>query len=384
MRLCLIFALAVPMAAQVCSTPVFPGSVATNAQLLIAADNIQTTLSSVQLFSDTTATLTSATGWMPNMIATIGLEQELVTAVVGNVITVTRGYAGTTQIQHPAQSQVSNLIDACYNNAKTAEIKAIETALGPNLSNVVGATAYVTAAISPLGQVVTIGQHGQGLNATGKCFAGTIVVVGGVNVASGAEVWCRVVPDGHGNLTFAWTSGDVQTLQVNASGRGPLGLQGPSGLGANPYPVNATSSPQSIPVGTHRQGVNVTVGCWSGPLVVIGGVSGISGVPAVCVPTLDGSGNISVAWTGSAVGSILVSASGTPAPYTANIVTTTTASIPQITHQKGSSPAVSCWTGSLSGNAVTGTEAYCEKDVDSSGNITLIYAGTSVGSVRVQ
>ena len=372
-----------PLYAQVCDTASFPSSIGTNRELLIAADNIQTSLTSTQLFSDTTAAVKSSAGWMPNMLATIGIEQELVTGVVGNTLIVVRGQAGTQPIQHPAQSLVSNFIDACYNNIKTAHLIAIETALGPNLTNVIGAHAYVTAATSPAGQVITPGIHRQGLNASGKCFAGPVVTdTDGTLVASGAEVICRVTPDGFGNLTFQWISGDVLSLMVSASGVGPVGPQGASGLGASPYVANATGSGMSIPESLHGQGPNVTVGCWSGPLVLVAGVWGISGIPTACIPNLDGAGNLVVNYSGS-IGSVIVSASGTPAAFTIN-ATGTPMSIPQSTHMKGINPTIDAWTGALSGSGVTGSKAYPEIDVDASGNITVVYAGTTVGSVRVQ
>jgi len=378
--------LTLPLAAQtpVCSTPTFPAALSTNRNLLIAADNIQTTLTTIQLVSDTTANVHSGTGWLPNMMATVGLEQELVTAVSGNVLTVVRGQAGTQAIQHPATSLISNFIDACYNNIKTAEIIAIETALGTNLSNVIGALPYVTQALVPNGQVITAGTHGQGLQAEASCYSGPVIVVLGKNVQSGEKVYCNPSNDGHGNLTVKWIAGTVSSLLVSAQGRGPLGLQGASGLGASPYVVNSTTSGQSITVGTHGQGPNVTVGCWSGPLVVVAGISGISGIPATCVPTLDGAGNISsITWSGTDVGSIIVSASGTPAPFTINS-SANPMSLPQATHQKGINPAVDCWSGILSGSAVSGTKVTCEVDNDGSGNLTIIYAGLEVGSVRVQ
>ena len=373
-----------PLMAQVCDSSRFPAALDSPTNLLIAADNIQTKLATVQLFSDTTATVASSAGWLPNMLATVGIEQELVTEVAGNILTVVRGQAGTQPIQHPAQSEVSNFIDSCYNNVKTAALIAIETALGTNLSNVVGAHAYVTTATTPAGQVITLGVHDQGKNARGQCFAGPVVTdTDGTLVASGAEVTCRVVPDGYGNLTYQWIPGDVGSLMVSASGVGPAGPQGASGLGASPFVAAATGSGMSITVGTHHQGVNVTVGCWTGPLVVVAGVSGISGIPAPCVPTLDGQGNItSITYSGT-VGSIIVSASGTPAPFTIN-ASGSPMSIPQSVHLKGINPGVDAWTGALSGSAVTGSKAYPEINIDGAGNMTVVYAGTTVGSVRVQ
>ncbi len=130
---------------QVCSTAVYPGAVATNSQVLVAADNIQTSNSATQAPTDTVLVVANPSGWLVNMIATVGtpvagvpgsVEQELVTGIAGNVLTVTRAYAGTSAQTHLAGSFVSAYIDACYHQRLSAEIKAIENTLGANLSNI--------------------------------------------------------------------------------------------------------------------------------------------------------------------------------------------------------------------------------------------------------
>lgn len=383
MKWLIALALVMPALAQNCSTPIFPNAVANQSQLLVAVDNIQTTLVTTQVFSDTIMTVINPAGIIPNMLLTIGFEQEKVTGVSANVITVVRGYANTTPINHPAKSIVANLIDACYNNVKTSEINAIENTLGPNLKNVLGSLPFVLTAVTPTGQVITSGTHNQGQNAGAECHAGPVVSTAGVLVASGPWVGCYWTNDGLGNITVQWYPGTVGSIKIFAAGRGPIGFQGPSGLGASPYVVNATSSGQSIPVGTHQQGANISISCWSGPLVTVGGVPGISGIPATCLPTLDGAGNItSITWSGT-VGSIIVSASGTPAPYTQNSGPSPM-TILQTAHKKGVSPDVSCFDGALNGNAITGTRVICQIDINFSGDVVVKYAGLAVGSVRIQ
>ncbi len=139
-RLALLCLSALTLSAQqVCNTAVFPGGVATDSNLLVAADNVQTVLIAPQAVTDTVLVVQSSAGWLPNMVATVGtvsagagvslIEQEKVTAVNGNVLTVTRGLAGTTAAVHIQGSVVSAYIDACYHNSMKSEVEAIETQL---------------------------------------------------------------------------------------------------------------------------------------------------------------------------------------------------------------------------------------------------------------
>src|SRR5947209_467773 len=122
----------------------FPGSVYTP---LIAADNVQTSLSTGMTSGDTVAIVKSSTGWVPNMVAYIcdaftgnlctgTFEAMLVTSVSTNVLTVTRGYGGTSAVAHVAGKSVSNATAAVYNTTLSNEVHAIEAALGANLTNV--------------------------------------------------------------------------------------------------------------------------------------------------------------------------------------------------------------------------------------------------------
>lgn len=120
---------------------VFPGSLDSDATLYVAKDYISTTLSAPQAITDTVAVVASGTGWAANMVLSVdvgnlNVEQQLVTNVAGNILTVTRGFAGTSASAHAQNAVVSNNVDAIYQSALKAAIVAIETALGANLSNV--------------------------------------------------------------------------------------------------------------------------------------------------------------------------------------------------------------------------------------------------------
>ncbi len=135
---------------------VYPGSIATDANLLVAADNIQTKLTSGMLVGDTVAIVATTTGWAANMVATVESEQMLVTSVSGaNVLNVTRGQYGTSAAAHVAGKTVSNFVDAVYHNNLKGEVIAIETTLGANMANVPG---------SPSGGIVPVAKGGTGVS----------------------------------------------------------------------------------------------------------------------------------------------------------------------------------------------------------------------------
>lgn len=119
----------------------FPGSLDDDSTLYIAKDNISTKSLAAQSIGDTVLVVANPAGWVANMIANIDLEQEFVTGVTGNVLTVTRGFNGTTAVAHNPSRTVSNNVDAAYQSAAKSAIIAVETALGPNLSNVASSPA---------------------------------------------------------------------------------------------------------------------------------------------------------------------------------------------------------------------------------------------------
>lgn len=134
MRLFLAFV--ITLASALAQTTNYPSQLDTDANLYVAGENVTTQLLAAMGIGDSVAVVKSGTGWAVNMIATVDTEQMLVTAVTGNVLTVTRGYAGTAAAAHAANKVFANLTNAAYHNSIRSAVKAIETTLGPNLSNV--------------------------------------------------------------------------------------------------------------------------------------------------------------------------------------------------------------------------------------------------------
>jgi hypothetical protein len=149
---CLVLAAGAALA----QTTRYPGAVDSDSSLFVVNDNIQTTLNAAMSTSDTAMVVASATGFVPNMIVTIcdtqtntgkctAWEHMLVTAVSGNVLTVTRAFAGTSARSHSSGRLVSVLIDSAHQKVLKDSVVAIETALGPNLINIGGGSPVVNA-----------------------------------------------------------------------------------------------------------------------------------------------------------------------------------------------------------------------------------------------
>jgi hypothetical protein len=114
----------------------FPGSVATDSQLKIAANNLITSLKSSCSASDSVVTVGDASRITAGMLLTIEREIVSVSAISGNNLTVSRGFDGTAAVSHLAGRNVAAFIDAWHHNALASEVKAIETALGAGLANI--------------------------------------------------------------------------------------------------------------------------------------------------------------------------------------------------------------------------------------------------------
>lgn len=121
-------------------TPVFPGSVATDANLRIQVNGVRTALTAPLSSGGTTAAVASCNGIIANTFATIDQEIVSVSGCSGATLGMNaRGFDGTTATSHANGAVVSLFIVAFYHNALAGEIKNIESVLGANLSNVVPA-----------------------------------------------------------------------------------------------------------------------------------------------------------------------------------------------------------------------------------------------------
>ena len=130
-------------------TPIFPAAVATDAQLKVANNLIQTTLRVAIDGANTILFVASTAGFTPNCLVSVDKEIVAIDSIVSSpnpqliVAAAGRGFDGTAAATHAAGAKVSMFIDAWHHNALASEVKAIETALGPNLQNISAAAGGV-------------------------------------------------------------------------------------------------------------------------------------------------------------------------------------------------------------------------------------------------
>lgn len=121
-------------------TAVYPGAIATDANLKVAVNSVHTLLTGTLNSVTTTLAVSACAGIVPNVLITIDQEIMPVSGCTGTVLVVgSRGFDSTTAAAHAASTPVYAYVDAWHHNSLKAEVEAIETALGTNLSNTGGA-----------------------------------------------------------------------------------------------------------------------------------------------------------------------------------------------------------------------------------------------------
>jgi hypothetical protein len=130
----------------IAQTAKFPSTVATDGDLKVVKNRLETKLKSAATTSDTTIVVDSTTGFTANMLVTVDNEIIAICGVSGaNNLTVGhsacpnvdgRGFDGTTAATHSIGKKASAFVDAWHFSALAAEIKAVETTLGAGMSKV--------------------------------------------------------------------------------------------------------------------------------------------------------------------------------------------------------------------------------------------------------
>lgn len=134
-----LLAAAAILAAQNPNQAKFPQSVVTDQDLSVARNASSASLTGAISASATQIPVTDGSQFWAFQIVTIDNERILICSINGNTLNVCpggRGFDQSTAAPHQVGAQVRGLIAAWYHNQIAAEIKAIENALGPNLSNV--------------------------------------------------------------------------------------------------------------------------------------------------------------------------------------------------------------------------------------------------------
>lgn len=115
----------------------FPTSISTTANIPGAVNRARTTLATTITSVATTLVMTSGTAFAVNVPFTIGTEDIICTMKSTNMFSLcTRGYGGSTAAAHSAGVSITGTVIAQHVNTLRDEVIAIETALGPNMANV--------------------------------------------------------------------------------------------------------------------------------------------------------------------------------------------------------------------------------------------------------
>jgi len=237
----------------------YPAAIATDQHLAIAVDRQQTKLAAI--LSDTATSMQLVNPAMATQWSLLSLDDEIVQVTgtpTGNSVPISRAFDGTTAAIHLSGAVVSGLVDAYHHNTLVAEVQAIETALGPNLSriqtvNFIISTQYDFPPQTPGGSLtvgtnlITLSPVPQGVNGSdqnhylyisgGTGTSEAVKITGGSAVAGAASgtlfVQCANAHAG------AWTirSATAGIQEGMIYGAGPCSVFVPDGVYAIHGPI---------------------------------------------------------------------------------------------------------------------------------------------------
>jgi len=268
-------------------TPKYPGSVATLQDLLKAYDRMAGELGGA--IDASTLSIPVANGapftGAEYFSVTIDDERILICSVSGNTLNVCpggRGFAGSTAAPHSAGAPVRGNVTAWHHNALVAEIIATQTALGPNLSNVVAqlpfliSTEYDFEPQAPGGSLtagveatVTLSPVPLGVNGSdvehylyisgGNGTPEAVLITGGTAVSGAESGTIKFTPahDHSGEWTIRSATAGIQEA-VNHPGYNstvvvPPGLHrlyGPVRVAGSHITITGTGAPQATTLST--------------------------------------------------------------------------------------------------------------------------------------
>lgn len=293
-------------AALVAQTATFPGAVVTDPQMMVAGNNLNTTLLSPISSSATSATLLSSAGFQQNMLVSFSDSHEIavICQVNGNTISfgyngscpsiTGRGFDGTTATGHIPTAQVAGFYVAWHRNVDRVEIEAIENALGAGLSNVgsvkqVSAACGVAASPGPITTTgtlsltdVTAAHNGSYAILTADC--------GKTLTSNTAAAW-TIPQAGTAGFLAGWM------VTVNNVGSGAITVTAPTSIFYGGPTANISGSVLTVPANTgalfFSDGTNYQVyvggvgsGGGGGSVTNISTACGISGGPITTTGTV--------------------------------------------------------------------------------------------------
>jgi len=270
----LFIAIAAAAFAQCPTGTVFPGSLDTPVTMGIAVNNLGTNLAATLSPSDTTMIVSTTTGWVPDMMATVdvgaNMEIVFVTSIVsGTVLGISHPCEGTSAILHQAGAPVVNNVTAYSGSTgPKSAIYAIEAEIlsgGPG-GTVEAAPRYQVPYYSAVGTAsVLSGDTGLTYNQPGSLLTVT-------NLAAA-------------NVTISGLTGITQCLEVNSSGvvggtgstcggGGGSGTVNPALQGLVPYYTGAGTS--AVLSGNPYASVNLSTGAYTLPGLTLNDITGSS------------------------------------------------------------------------------------------------------------
>lgn len=201
----------------------FPATIATNADLIVAADNKSSSLAVNLTSGDTTLVFVSSGVFVSYEAVVIGSEIILLGTVAGAIATgCTRGYASTLAATHVVGDVVQDLVIASHHNNLKNEVINIENALNPirysaesfqfvlapGVSLTAGVSAVVPLSPFPLGITATsAGTHK--LRIVDAVSGGETVTI--TSVVVGASItFTPTITHSSANYTIISGSGGIQ------------------------------------------------------------------------------------------------------------------------------------------------------------------------------
>jgi hypothetical protein len=305
------------------ATPKFPGALAGAADLLnqknlSRGETIPSLL--VGIFStDTSFSVLAGQGASlpPNdFVVTIDSEIIFVGTRSGDVCSgLTRGYEGTTAANHAPGSEVNAFITAVAHNQLAAEVGAIESTLGTNLSNVAIPFSKVESGDNTTAAMVV--DSGASLTHAGSGVIDA-TEINGIPITGALSHPGQIPISQPGNASAVWADPLVQGIQAegtSASTVNPVLVAGKDGSGNLKDLVLDSAGRPTV-------NVNGTIPVSASSLPVLGTVAEGSPVAApIVIAGKDGSGNVK---------DLVLDSSGRPTVNVNGTVAISAASLPAL------------------------------------------------------
>jgi hypothetical protein len=232
MRLACLFLLAVPLLAQNPATAVFPSAVAGDSDLFCWKNSGTTQLNGSINNSTLTVVVDDGSKLCAPGVVTIGSERMKVCSISTNTLTICsggRGFDGSSAASHSDDAAVAQFVPARWLNQMAAEIKAIQTALGVGLTNVLtdpGAAGIIArkaddtvvnrTLTGTAGQISIANPAGDGGNPTfslGFSTEGGLEAIVGVDLIKNTDINSKAKLDGYAGVTLVDTGSAQMLLQ---------------------------------------------------------------------------------------------------------------------------------------------------------------------------